>query len=490
MSENIARSSMVRARQNWPWIVLILAIAAAVWHDVDFPQDMDPEFPKIDRPTFSRRPPPAYRLAEPGDTIDRVMIYLSSLAVVFATLGIASSWAETSGQRQRREIRPESDPAYKPTLWVSAIAISIAAFWYSSTPGPTYDGWHGFGWRTMFDQAAPARLRLGLAAAATILASSSIVPILYNFRFRKDLWHDARERHVAGLLGLALVFTAARQFEIPGVEPIGYWPRFAFVFGLICWNASLLRSLPIPRKLLRLSTLTAVGCIAWFAFVSLGVELTWFHRPLGRFKMIEPGRLYISAMPTYKGLEVAYARHHFKTIINLFPEDTPLRSPILPDELRFVREHGIKYIGSPSDALSSDAFLSETLRLANDPSAWPILVHCHGCQDRTPAWLGVYRFLYKGDSLASIMTDIERHRGYCPKGSVILLFNRVLAQRAPERFEADPTSRILREAASKTKDPYYFQLRREQRQRELSRAKGTLRLGQAGLGPSEQTVRP
>ena len=52
-------------------------------------------------------------------------------------------------------------------------------------------------------------------------------------------------------------------------------------------------------------------------------------------------------------------RHRFKTIINLFPEETSQRSRLLPDEERFVREHGIRYLRSPSNLLDSDEFLDE-----------------------------------------------------------------------------------------------------------------------------------
>ena len=64
-------------------------------------------------------------------------------------------------------------------------------------------------------------------------------------------------------------------------------------------------------------------------------------KPLERLHAVVPGRIYISAMPTYRGLELEQSRHHFKTIINLFPEDTWQRSPLLPQEERFVRETGV-----------------------------------------------------------------------------------------------------------------------------------------------------
>ena len=52
----------------WPWLVLALATLPAVWYVVDFESDIDPEFPRVVRPTFNAYPPPAYRFAEPGDT--------------------------------------------------------------------------------------------------------------------------------------------------------------------------------------------------------------------------------------------------------------------------------------------------------------------------------------------------------------------------------------------------------------------------------------
>ncbi len=167
---------------------------------------------------------------------------------------------------------------------------------------------------------------------------------------------------------------------------------------------------------------------AWLILVVLGIDLTWYHRPLARLKVVVPDRIYLSAMPTRRGLEIAQERRHFRTIINLFPEETAQRSPILGDELKFIREHGIRYLASPSDPspAASNAFLDQTLALAQDPSAWPILVHCHGCMDRSPAWMGIYRFVVEGRPLNEIMQEIERHRGYRPKASVILLYNRVL----------------------------------------------------------------
>jgi hypothetical protein len=435
-------------RRLRPWLILAMAVWPAVWHVLDFPEDRDDEYPGVTRPTFSRRPPPAYRLAEPGDTIDRIAIYTSSLVIVLA----GTAWVARRKQ---------------PGLWPSAVGLSLAAFWYAANPGPTFDGWHGLGWRALFHSDTPLGLRIALAAAALALLGLIAGPLVRNWPERAEFWRRLRERRALALLVVALLLALFRQVEIPGVEPAGYWSRWALVWALIAFSLALVRLFPPLglRTWLRRGGLVLVGTAAWLALVFGGIALTWYHRPLARLRTVVPGKIYISAMPTPRGLEIAYRRHHFKTIVNLFPEDTPLRSPLYPQELAFARAHGIHYIVSPSDVASSDAFLDETLRVARDPAAWPILVHCHACMDRTPAWMGIYRFVVEGRPLDAIFREIEGHRGYRPKASVILLYNRVLEPRAPEHYAHDPTAALLRRCAAGTDDPFEEEVRAELEQR-------------------------
>ncbi|MFI5461385.1 MAG: protein tyrosine phosphatase [Isosphaerales bacterium] len=418
-------------RRHWPWLVLALMAIPAVWHVLDFDEDVDTEFPAVVRPTFSRVPPSAYRLAEPGDTLDRIMIYMSAASVVLATAGLFLH--RGAG------------------LWHAGLALSLACLWYSATPGPAVDGWYGLGWRSIFDPRAPLDVRAGLLLAALALASVVAVTMFRRRHHLRDLWAHAQDKGTSRLWVAALVLVIARQFEVPGVEPEGYWPRCAMIFGLLAFDLGLVIELaPGFRTTARPLLVLPLFLPAWLVLVVAGIALTWYHRPLARLKVVEPGRIYISAMPTLRGLRVAQARHPFRTIINLFPEDTPQGSPLLPDELRFAREHGIRYVGSPSDRSedASNAFLDQTLALAQDPSAWPILVHCHGCMDRSPAWMGIYKFVVKERPLREVMQEIERHRGYRPKASVILLYNRVLPPRAGERYWTDPTAALLRECAA------------------------------------------
>jgi hypothetical protein len=477
MTENAAHSPRGRLRSAWPWLVLALTVVPAVWHVVDYPDDVDGEVPGVERPTFNRFPPAAYRLAEPGDTIDRVAIYMGGVFVVLSAIGLLRSGGQVG-------------------LWPASLALALASLWHAATPGPTVDGWHGLGWRAIADPSAPGIARLSLAVAAIGLGgivagnvflcagrfrsrcrlpspalrapspagrgecNDSLSPrervgvrvpqqnetALYVYRSRlAHLWRHAADLKVRNLLIAASLLVAARQVELPGVEPAGYWPRWAFVWGLLASALACLRIVFAqgrPRPRIRLA-FSVGGVAAWCGIVVLAVNLSWFHRPLARLRTVEPGKIYISAMPTYRGLEVAHARHHFKTIINIFPEDTAQRSVLLPEEERFVREHGIRYVQALASDNDSDQFLDETLALAQDPEAWPILVHCHGCMDRSPAWMGIYRFVVQGRPLDAILKEIEAHRGDRPKAMITLLFARVLKDRAPERFRDDPTARRL-----------------------------------------------
>ena len=445
--------------RRWHWLLLALMVVPAVWHVLDFEHDADPEFPAVVRSTFNRYPPAAYRLAEPGDTIDRIAIYVSSLALVITLAGLYRG----RGERRR---------------WVTASVVSLAAFWYASNPGPTLDGWHGLGWRAAFNPEAPLSLRASLAAAALLLSATFFWGVGLKLSGWKAFRRWTIERDAAALLAVALLFLVVRVAEFPDVEPLGYWPRWAFTWSLVAYCMALLRllpkRLPTAARWPRFALPVASGAI-WYGLVVAGIALSWVHRPLDRLREVVPGKIYMSAMPTARGLELAQSRHHFKTIINLFPEDTRFRSPRLPDELKFAAANGVRYVGSPSGVLRANEFLDQTLALAQDKDAWPILVHCHACMDRTPAWVGIYQFVVANRPLDEIFRFIEGHRGYRPKASVTLLYNRVLPRLAAEKFRNDPTTPLLIQQAEGTTDPYDEQIRIE---------KGRANQGVAtGVGP-------
>ena len=431
-------------RRHYHWVALAVMVGVAIWHYVDFGDTPDSDFPTVVRPHFNAHPPAAYRLSEPGDTLDRIGLYLAAAALTLGLVGVV-----------RVAARRRAGAADEWSLWPAAAALAAAATWYAATPGPAFDGWYGLGWRSIFDARAPWPVRAPLISAAMLLGAIVVANIAWAWSRRRTLWEVAVDRRTVGLLVLAPVLVGLRQFVIPGVEPVGYWPRCSGDLGILAFALLLLRARPAGATSISVGRKVGIG-LGWAGIVVAGVALTLHHRPIARLRPVVPGRIYISAMPSYRGLAIEQQRLGFKTIINLFDESSTQASPYHDDEIRFVREHGLRYLGSPADGLESDRFLDETFTLAQDPDAWPILVHCHGCMDRSPAWMGMYRFLIEKQPLAAIFREIEQHRGTRPKAVVTLQYNRKLPQRAPEQFANDPTGALLLRCAAGTKDPFHL----------------------------------
>lgn len=427
--------------RHWPWLGILGVLAAAIGLGYHFPDDLDREYPSVARPTFSPHPPMAYRWAEPGESIDRLSLYLASIGVGGTILGYL---------RCRRLGHPIG-------LRPLAIAWFLAAAWHSATPWPTFDGWHGLGWRVIGDPSAPVLARILLGSIGVLLLCWSAIA---HCRTRVSLYEVARNwrRDDRALLaGIGIVGVLMRVVGWPDPEPAGFWPRWAFVAGLVGWLGVVYRSRPQAQansmgntRLLRVaSALLASGLTT-----AAGLALLWYHRPLERLRTVEPGKVYISAMPSYEGLRIEHTRIGFRTIINLFPEHTEKRHANFSEEERFARENGIRLITCPESESEFIRSMERNLKIARDPAAQPVLVHCHGCMDRSPAWMGIYRFVVQGRPLSEIMQELEAHRGWRPKASVTLLYNFYLPRLAPDRFPFDSTAQRLLQLAGDTENPY------------------------------------
>ncbi len=437
MTDRLARG---RLDAWWPWLALGLSVLLAFWYWTDFESDPDGEFPAVIRPTFNVRPAPAYRLATTGDTLDKLGLYVSSSLVVFAAWGAFRSWKE------RRALG----------LWPAAMALGAVAGWHCVSAGPWPDAWHGLGWENLLNSNAPNSLRAGLAAGAGVAALVVLASLLRSRGRFTELLHTARNRGALPLLILAAILIPGRFVTLPGVEPVAFWPKTFFAWGLLSLTMALARLAGRPT-----TAIVSRPSLVRFSVVAVALMLIaggrwviWYQRPIPQLKVVVPGKIYLSAMPDARGLELVKRRHGIKSIINLFPEDTHLRSPLLPQELQFVQDHDLNYIRNTTFDADGDAFLKRTFEMAQNPDAWPILVHCHGCMDRAPAWMGLYRFTFQNRPLREVLCEIEQHRGYRPKASVTLLYNHVLPKIAPERAAADPTAQALHQYAKGTPDPY------------------------------------
>src|SRR6516225_8270675 len=135
----------------------------------------------------------------------------------------------------------------------------------------------------MFDPRAPLEVRAGLVLGATLL-TSLIAATLYRRRnLVREYWRHAQATGTSGLWVAACLLVVARQFELPGVEPEGYWPRCAMNLGLLAFNLAMVVELaPVLRSTRRLFCAIPLLVAAWVALVAAAVAVTWYHRPLAR----------------------------------------------------------------------------------------------------------------------------------------------------------------------------------------------------------------
>lgn len=421
-------------------LLCLLVAAVAVWHALDFSHDFDPEFPGMNRDHYSQYAPFAYRLAEPGDTLDLTTLYMSAAGIGLLCL---------------LKLRPEfrSSTQAESHARLALLGVCLAGFWFGSCPDPTMDAWHGLAPAALFRVSTPVWQRAIIAVIAMCISALILLPIAFHGR----TWFRNASIQTKTVDSIAIAGLLWRITNWPDPEPWGYWPRWAMIVCMVVILSKIANRLQSGHSIIAIPTepiafrksnrrSAVFSALLIFTLIQAGYYLHWLHWPMARFKAVIPGQLYVSAMPSPDGLKLAHQRHQFKTIINLFNEDTPQRHPNFPAELQFAQENGIKYIRAEGKNYGN-RFIESTFEAARDPENWPVLVHCHGNMDRTPAWLGMYRFRYQGWGLDQILAAIERHRGYRPKGGTTVLYCDLLPKLAPDRWAADPVAARLKENA-------------------------------------------
>jgi protein tyrosine/serine phosphatase len=147
--------------------------------------------------------------------------------------------------------------------------------------------------------------------------------------------------------------------------------------------------------------------IAFLVGVVPVVYYRWSYTHAKRLREVEPGILYRSGQLTVSGFEEAIPRLGIRTIVNLQDEyaDPDIREGYFTrateKESELCRRLGVRYVFMPPALLhprevrahrppTIDAFL----KLMDDPSNYPVLVHCRAGLHRTGVLVAVYRMEY------------------------------------------------------------------------------------------------
>ena len=139
-----------------------------------------------------------------------------------------------------------------------------------------------------------------------------------------------------------------------------------------------------------------------------------------RLRVVTAGKVYRSGCMSGWGLEAAIKRYGIRTVINLMEEDPDpalKRSYFVGDhekESQICRRHDARYRTLYVDLLpinQADRQRPETidrfLEIMDDPSNYPVLIHCKAGLHRTGVLVGIYRMEYEGWSRSQALAEVR-----------------------------------------------------------------------------------
>ena len=148
----------------------------------------------------------------------------------------------------------------------------------------------------------------------------------------------------------------------------------------------------------------------------------WEYTHSKRLRVVTADRVYRSGQMTASGFEEAVDRYQIRTIINLqdeFPDpDIALgyftRETIKESEL--CKQLGVRYVFLGPDLISRKRIphdrppaIDRFLALMDDPTNYPVLLHCRAGLHRTGVMVGVYRMEYEGWTRVQVIAEMKIH---------------------------------------------------------------------------------
>lgn len=128
-----------------------------------------------------------------------------------------------------------------------------------------------------------------------------------------------------------------------------------------------------------------------------------------RLREVTPGRVYRSGQLTAEGFTDAVQRLQIRTMINLqdeYPDPDLDRSFWTFGRIKesaLCRQLGVRYVHIPPDLIARRAVpesrpraIDRLLAVLDDPTVYPVLIHCRAGLHRTGVMTAVYRMEYEG----------------------------------------------------------------------------------------------
>jgi tyrosine-protein phosphatase SIW14 len=150
-----------------------------------------------------------------------------------------------------------------------------------------------------------------------------------------------------------------------------------------------------------------IGCIVVLIAVVPVVCYRDVYAHSKRLREVEPGKLYRCGQLTADGFADAITHYHIRTVINVqdeYPDpdiDKCFFSGETVKESALCKQLGVRYVYLPPDLIPRHLIpeqrpeaIEKFLALMDDPSAYPVLIHCRAGLHRTGVLTAVYRMEY------------------------------------------------------------------------------------------------
>jgi tyrosine-protein phosphatase SIW14 len=147
----------------------------------------------------------------------------------------------------------------------------------------------------------------------------------------------------------------------------------------------------------------------------LGYTL-WHEREFRNFRVVEEGVLYRCGQLTLPRLQKVVAEHNIKTVISLRDGDKPIDEQEeqwvkASRKLRFYRIPYRDWNPDNTGKIPAEIGLKAFREIMDDPSNYPVLVHCFAGIHRTGTMCAVFRMDYQGWTNEQAITEM-RAMGY------------------------------------------------------------------------------
>lgn len=165
--------------------------------------------------------------------------------------------------------------------------------------------------------------------------------------------------------------------------------------------------------------------LAAFVTIAPYVYYRWEYTHSKRLRVVVPGRLYRSGQMTAAGFREAVQRFQIRTIINLQDEyaDPDVREGYFGEttdkETDLCNRLGVKYVYIPPDLIprrevregGRPRAIDQFLAVMDEPSNYPVLIHCKAGLHRTGVMTAVYRMEYEGWTPGQAISEVK-HNGF------------------------------------------------------------------------------